>query len=164
MARLFIAIRFSDQFKQKLVALQDTLKERGVQGNYCPYGNLHMTLVFIGERYDLTAVQEAVREVSFDPFDLTLGRLGSFPTRSGVIWCGIKETCKIVSFTDLLKERLTAHGIMYRNIAFFPHISLVQQPSSIITDIEVPEATTHIERIYIMKSERINDELVYSEV
>ena len=49
MARIFIAIRFDDEFKQELVGLQNALKNRGVEGNYCPYGNLHMTLAFIGE-------------------------------------------------------------------------------------------------------------------
>ena len=35
MARIFIAIRFDEGFKRGLVALQDALKARGVQGNVC---------------------------------------------------------------------------------------------------------------------------------
>ena len=58
MARIFIAIRFNDEFKEKLVEIQDSLQSRGVIGNYCSYGNLHMTLAFIGERYDLPAGRE----------------------------------------------------------------------------------------------------------
>ena len=42
------------------MSLQDALKERSVQSNYCPYGNLHMTLAFIGESYDLTAIRKAM--------------------------------------------------------------------------------------------------------
>ncbi len=52
---IFIAIRFNDEFKRKLVEIQDSLKSRGVTGNYCSYDNLHMTLAFIGEHYDLPA-------------------------------------------------------------------------------------------------------------
>lgn len=37
MARIFIAIRFDDEVKKALVSLQDTLKAKGVRGNYCPY-------------------------------------------------------------------------------------------------------------------------------
>ena len=81
MARIFIAIRFNDEFKRKLVEIQDSLKSRGVGGNYCSYGNLHMTLAFIGEHYDLPAIQKAVGEVEFEPFDLSLGNLGTFPTK-----------------------------------------------------------------------------------
>ena len=46
MARIFIAIRFNDEVKKTLVDIQNTLKAKGVKGNYCPYGNLHMTLAF----------------------------------------------------------------------------------------------------------------------
>ena len=52
---IFIAIRFNDEFKRILVEIQDSLKSRGVTGNYCSYDNLHMTLAFIGEHYDLPA-------------------------------------------------------------------------------------------------------------
>ena len=85
MARIFIAIRFNDEFKGKLVEIQDSLKTRGVQGNYCSYGNLHMTLAFIGEHHDLPAIHKAVNEVEFEPFELSLDALGTFPTKAGVI-------------------------------------------------------------------------------
>lgn len=67
MARIFIAIRFDDEVKKALVGLQDTLKAKGVKGNYCPYRNLHMTLAFIGETYDLSEISKAVSEVKFGP-------------------------------------------------------------------------------------------------
>lgn len=89
MARIFIAIRFNDEFKKALVSIQDALKARGVSGNYCPYDNLHMTLVFIGERYDLQKIGKALSEVEFKPFTLTLDRLGSFPKKAGVIWMNL---------------------------------------------------------------------------
>ena len=164
MARIFIAIRFDDEFKQELVGLQNTLKNRGVEGNYCPYDNLHMTLAFIGEKYDLTEIRKAVNEVAFEPFTITLDNLGMFPTKAGVIWCGIKEHEQTTTLADRLRDSLTAHGVLYNTKRFVPHISLVQHPSRIVTDIEVPKVSTRIERIYVMKSERINGELIYSEV
>ena len=53
MARIFIAIRFNDDVKNTLVNIQNALRTKGVRGNYCPYNNLHLTLAFIGEKYDL---------------------------------------------------------------------------------------------------------------
>ena len=164
MARIFIAICFNDEFKRKLVEIQDSLNSRGVEGNYCSYGNLHMTLAFIGEHYDLPAIQKAVGEVEFEPFDLSLGNLGTFPTKAGVIWCGVKDGTSSTSLANQLRERLTANGVSFSILGFVPHISLVQHPSEVITDIEVPEATIRVEQIYVMKSERINGELIYSEV
>ena len=164
MARIFIAIRFNDEFKRKLVEIQDSLKTRGVQGNYCSYGNLHMTLAFIGEHYDLPSIQKAVCELEFEPFDLSLGNLGTFPTKAGVIWCGVKDGTSATSLANKLRERLTANGVTFSTLAFVPHISLVQHPSEIITDIAVPDATIRVEQIYVMKSERIDGELIYSEI
>lgn len=164
MARIFIAIRFNDEFKKKLVETQDSLKSRGVEGNYCSYGNLHMTLAFIGEHYDLPAIRKAVSEVEFEAFDLSLGSLGTFPTKAGVIWCGVKDGAQATSLANKLRERLTANGVSFSGLAFVPHISLVQHPSAIITDIAIPDATMRVEKIYVMKSERINGELIYSEI
>lgn len=67
MPRIFIAIQFSHEVKATLLSLQDALRSNGVKGNYCPYGNLHMTLAFIGESYDLPAIRKAVGEVAFPP-------------------------------------------------------------------------------------------------
>ena len=159
MARIFIAIRFNDEFKRKLVEIQDSLKLRGVTGNYCSYGNLHMTLAFIGENYDLPAIRKAVHEVKFEPFEISLGKLGTFPTKAGVIWCGVKDGTSATSLANQLRERLTANGVPFSGLAFVPHISLVQHPSSILTDIEVPDATIRVEEIFVMKSERINGQL-----
>lgn len=164
MARIFIAIRFNDEFKQKLVKIQNALKEQGVQGNYCLYGNLHMTLAFIGESYDLPAIRKAVDEVEFEPFELSLCNLGSFPTKAGVIWCGVEECTSLISLASLLRNRLTVNGVSFRDTEFYPHISLVQHPSTIITDIEIPDASIRVEKIRVMKSERIDGELIYSEI
>ena len=47
--RLFIAIRLSDEMKKALINCMHDLKKQGVEGNYVPAQNLHMTLAFIGE-------------------------------------------------------------------------------------------------------------------
>ena len=189
MARIFIAIRFNDEFKRKLVEIQGSLKSRGVEGNYCSYGNLHMTLAFIGEmtnearakssslelclarrnstkgqHYDLPAIRKAVSEVEFEPFELSLGSLGTFPTKAGVIWCGVKDGAQATSLANKLRERLTANGVAFSETEFYPHISLVQHPSAIITDIAMPQATIRVNRIHVMKSERIDGELIYEEI
>lgn len=164
MARIFIAIRFNDDFKRKLVEIQDSLKLRGVKGNYCSYGNLHMTLAFIGENYDLLAIRKAVSEVEFEPFEMSLGALGTFPTKAGVIWCGVKDGTLATSLANQLRKQLTANGVSFNGLAFVPHISLVQHPSVIVTDVTIPDATIQVEEIYVMKSERIDDELIYSEI
>ncbi len=164
MARLFLAIRFNDKVKRTLVDIQNALKAKGVKGNFCPDGNLHMTLAFIGENDDLPTIQKAVSKVTFKPFSMTLDRLGTFPTKAGVIWCGVKEREPVTTLSLQLRERLEAHGIPFSSVAFYPHISLVQHPSQRVTDMEIPEATITVERVSVMKSERIHGELIYAEI
>lgn len=164
MPRIFIAIQFPDEFRQKLVAIQNALRQRGVEGYFCPFGNLHLTLSFIGEKYDLPAIRKAVSEVKFQPFGLKLNKLGTFPTKRGVIWCGVKDMDPIVAFASKLRERLSANGVIYKVYDFFPHISLVQSPSCIVTDVDVPEASMQVERISVMMSDRVEGELTYWEV
>mgnify|MGYP004462251201 FL=1 len=164
MARIFIALRFGDEVKKALVALQNALRAQGVEGNYCAWGNLHMTLAFIGERYDLPTIRQAVNEVRFEPFTMTLGPLGTFTTKAGVVWCGVSDGEAVTALANQLRERLTAHGVAYSATPFLPHISLVQRPSHIVTHLPAPQVAIPVERIYVMKSERIDGQLVYSEI
>ena len=58
--RLFIAIQLSDEMKKALVACMHDLKKQGVEGNYVPAQNLHLTLAFIGEYDDPTKVKNII--------------------------------------------------------------------------------------------------------
>ena len=88
MPRIFIAIQFSHEVKATLLSLQDALRSKGVKGNYCPYGNLHMTLAFIGESDDLPAIRKAVGEVASPPFhhDPILPWLLPHQDRRHLVW------------------------------------------------------------------------------
>lgn len=88
-----------------------------------------MTLAFIVENYDLTAIRKAVKDVPIEPFELTLGKLGSFPTKAGVIWCGLKNNTHIIELAKRLRVRLKDNRVSFKDDLFFPHISLVQHPS-----------------------------------
>ena len=163
--RIFIAIRFTEDFKSALVDAQRDLKARGVTGNYCPYGNLHLTLAFIGETFDLPKICKTVSEVSFPPFNITLGSLGSFQTKNGaVIWAGLNDCPAVFDLVSQLRERLIANGVRFKSTEFYPHISLIRKPSMVVSDIDVASVSMCVERIYVMKSERIDGELIYSEI
>ena len=61
--RLFIAIQLSDEMKKALVACMHDLKKQGVEGNYVPAQNLHMTLAFIGE-YESACRRKEISAIS----------------------------------------------------------------------------------------------------
>ena len=61
--RLFVAIQLSDEMKKALVACMHDLKKQGVEGNYVPAQNLHLTLAFIGEYDDPAKVKRVIENV-----------------------------------------------------------------------------------------------------
>ena len=56
--RLFIAIQLSEEMRKALVDCLHDLKKQGVEGNYVPAQNLHLTLAFIGEYRDPEQVRK----------------------------------------------------------------------------------------------------------
>ena len=151
--RIFIAIRFTEAFKEPIFEAQDALRDNGVRGNFTLPENLHLTLAFIGETDKVDDIKAAVKEVFFVPFEIKTGRLGCFNGRSKVIWLGIDGE---------KKNNLDKRGIEYAQGRFQPHITLVRLPSCMPLDIDIEKASMTVNEISVMKSERINGKLVYT--
>ena len=172
--RVFIAIRFTQAFKEPIFEAQDALRDNGVRGNFTLPENLHLTLAFIGETDRVNDIKAAVKEVVFEPFEIKTGRLGCFNGRSKVIWLGIDGEKKLViwlgidgekklkAITAELRKNLDIRGIDYAKGRFQPHITLVRQPSDMPLDIDIESANMTVKEISVMKSERISGRLVYT--
>lgn len=160
--RVFIAIRFSQAFKEPIFEAQDALRDNGVRGNFTLPENLHLTLAFIGETDRVDDIMAAVKEVVFEPFEIKTGRLGCFNGRSKVIWLGIDGEKKLKAITAELRKNLDIRGIDYAKGRFQPHITLVRQPSDMPLDIDIESANMIVKEISVMKSERISGRLVYT--
>ena len=81
--RLFIAIQLSDTMKKALVNFMHDLKKQGVEGNYVPAQNLHMTLAFIGEYDDPAKIKAIISKVPLPEFRLALSDTGNF---GNILW------------------------------------------------------------------------------
>ena len=160
--RVFIAIRFTQAFKEPIFEAQDALRDNGVRGNFTLPENLHLTLAFIGETDRVDDIKAAVKEVVFEPFEIKTGRLGCFNGRSKVIWLGIDGEKKLKALTAELRKNLDIRGIDYAKGRFQPHITLVRQPSDMPLDIDIESANMIVKEISVMKSERISGRLVYT--
>lgn len=160
--RVFIAIRFTQAFKEPIFEAQDALRDNGVRGNFTLPENLHLTLAFIGETDRVDDIKAAVKEVVFEPFEIKSGRLGCFNGRSKVIWLGIDGEKKLKAITAELRKNLDIRGIDYAKGRFQPHITLVRQPSDMPLDIDIESANMIVKEISVMKSERISGRLVYT--
>lgn len=161
--RLFIAINFDEATKKKLIAIQDNLKTYS-KGNYTRPENLHLTILFLGEVSDYSAVKKSMDANFHSCIDLVFDRVGKF--RNSIYWVGIRDNPILNELYNNLCRDLKREGYKVDwNERFSPHVTLARkvvmdkQP-----DLSFKEFTMTAKRISLMKSERINGRLVYTEL
>lgn len=160
--RLFIAIRLSDEMKKALVACMHDLKKQGVEGNYVPAQNLHMTLAFLGEYDDPAKVKEVIRKVPLPEFRLALSEKGNF---GNILWAGIRGNQKLKTYVKDLRAALAAEGIPFDKEKFVPHITLIRKVSAKKPyQVHLPKADMTVKKASLMRSEQKNGKMVYKEL
>lgn len=160
--RLFIAIRLADEMKKALVACMHDLKKQGVEGNYVPAQNLHLTLAFIGEYDDPAQVKKIVESIPAPRFRLNLSEKGNF---GNLLWAGVKGNQKLKTYVKDLRMALKAAGIPFADDKFVPHITLIRKASSKKPyQVHLPKAEMTVEKASLMCSERKNGKAVYREI
>ena len=163
--RLFIAINFNDQTKNRLIALRDELRSHSVHGNFSHDENLHLTLVFIGEcsPNKTDTIKAIIDTVTFAPFEITVDRLGTF-SRGKLWWAGLRKDKPLMDLQREIEHKLALCGFEMDGRDYHPHITLGRE---VVTDKKpwqvVPFGET-ITSIELMKSERINGKLTYTAI
>lgn len=160
--RLFIAIQLSDPMKKALVNLMHELKKQGVEGNYVPAQNLHMTLAFIGEYDDPARIKEVISRVPVPEFRMSLSDMGNF---GNILWAGVKGNQKLKACVKDLRSALDAEGIPYDRDKFVPHITLIRKYTAKRSyKVSMPKVEMMVKRASLMKSEQKNGKPVYKEL
>ena len=160
--RLFIAIQLSDPMKKALVNMMHELKKQGVEGNYVPAQNLHMTLAFIGEYDDPARIKEVISRVPVPEFRMSLSDMGNF---GKILWAGVKGNQKLKAYVKDLRSALHAEGIPFDRDKFVPHITLIRKYTAKRSyKVSMPKAEMMVKRASLMKSEQKNGKPVYKEL
>ena len=160
--RLFIAIQLSDEMKKALVGYMHDLKKQGVEGNYVPAANLHMTLAFIGEYDDPKKIKQVLEQVLLPKFRLALSEKGNF---GNILWAGIKRNQKLSAYVKELRAALKEEGIPFENDKFVPHITVIRKVSAKKPyQVHLPKADMMVTKASLMKSEFRNGKTVYQEL
>ena len=158
--RLFIAIQLSDEMKKALVACMHDLKKQGVEGNYVPAQNLHLTLAFIGEYDD--KVKQVIESVPLPQFRMSLSEKGNF---GNLLWAGVKGNQKLKMYVKDLRDALRAAGIPFDDDKFVPHITLIRKAAAKKAyQVHLPKAEMTVKKVSLMKSEMKNGKMVYREM
>lgn len=169
--RLFIAINFAEEIKDKIFATIQNLKSYTSKGNFTKKENIHQTLVFIGETTKIDTVKQCMESVSAPPFRLDIHGLGCFPRDSGnIYWLGVKVNDTLYAIYKQLYNSLTANGFIIDSRPYKPHLTLgreiVLKRNNNIELFKQKIAPISIDVAYIslMKSERVSGKLIYTEI
>lgn len=170
--RLFIAVRLEEKLLDALTNFQEGLKAEGMRGRYTPRENLHVTLAFIGEYGDIDKVMDAMEKAGFEPFTIRLGGTGLF---FGKYWgTGIEENEHLTGYVKKLRRALSESEIPYDRKRFFPHITLIREPSfrgvsAASGGMDAPETTPPsgemvVRGASLMRSDRGKHGMIYTEI
>lgn len=131
MIRSFIAIKISEEVLQRIVEVQEILKESGVSVKWVEPKNIHLTLKFLGDTPEsqiediVRVMQESTEGTS--PFQISIARVGAFPNLRypRVIWVGVQDVQEALQkIQHRLEQGLHALGFAIEEGVFKPHITL----------------------------------------
>ena len=164
--RLFIAIPFSEEFREELLRVQREMKVNGVRGNFSRPENLHVTVAFLGEVKDPAPAMKALASVPVPELRLTSGPLGNF---GELLWIGLRKNSALEEYVAEVRHALDNAGVEYDRKKFRPHITLVRRadwPYQVLVEelAEVHRVRMTVDRVCLMKSERLNGKLTYTVV
>ena len=173
--RLFIAISFPEDIKLDLFNLTEVLKKNSSRGHFTSRENFHLTLAFIGETKDreqvMQVIDNAVDKGRIREFLLEFGGFGRFKGRDGdIFWVGVKKNPILSELNNELVRALKTLEFKVDDKEFKPHLTLgrgiVLKNGYTIKDFEqiIPFMSMGVKEIGLMKSERINGRLVYTEI
>lgn len=170
--RLFIAINFDYETKEKIKYFQNLLRKYAKLGNFTLEENLHLTLVFLGEveQSRIPLIKKAMDDIKETKFILSFSNMGKFKRDSGDIWwIGIEKNNTLLKLQKNLSIRLSESGFIIEKRKFTPHLTLGREV--VLNDIpnksdfnNIENISAEIGKISLMKSERINGKLTYTEI
>lgn len=146
MVRLFVALDFPPELRERLREPQAILKKSSARLTIVDPSIIHMTLKFIGEVSPERAAQmgEALRTISFESFGITISGIGANnPRQPRVIWCTITDGGRSAALHDLIETALAPLGVPGDDRPFRPHATLARvkqfDPSLLSRLREIPQ-------------------------
>lgn len=136
--RVFVAAPLPDDAAAAVAELVQRVRAEGVPGGgrdvrWVRMDGLHLTLRFLGPTLEdrVDAARAAVRDAAMagQPFDLTLGGAGTFPSggRPRALWLGVRDgTDELASLAGRVDRALVARGWPPEMRPFRAHLTLAR--------------------------------------
>ena len=145
--RAFLGIPLPDDLREKLGKLQAALRKSGVAWKYVDPGNLHLTLLFLGdiapgEVQGMTAAMDALDGLAFDlPYPVE--GLGAFPSlreKPTVLWAGVGGNwAPLRQLHKQLADAAHAVELEVEKKPYHPHLTLARIPKGFRGPLRLPQ-------------------------
>lgn len=125
--RLFVSIDLPDKVQEQVSARYTERSDL----SWTPMERLHLTLAFIGETApsSLTALDQALNQVSFPPFQLTIDQIGSF--HQHLIWLGTEPSPALDALHTEIVQAIQTVLPYSPTHNFVPHITVARSKGDI---------------------------------
>lgn len=171
---LFLAFLPDESTTEYALKIQQKLGKYSESGRLTSEKNLHVTLVYIGEvnESQLEEVKNVLAKVKKEPLTIHLDKVSFFDSkgRGNVYFITVISTKELQQTYDDLLNDLNRQGLMLPKISYRPHMTLgrkiVVKEKAKQTNF-TPKESDQIfiaNKICLMESVRIGEELVYKEI
>lgn len=176
--RVFLAIDFPENIKEKIIRDINPLKQEFPELKWVKSPSLHLTLKFLGET-DPSKIAEmnSVLENAFnsiDPFQLitTKSQLLPTPIKARVLYLGLEQSGQLVQCYNIIERKIKSMGFERENRNFRPHITLARIKNRKLSESESAAILSHsfsrleieIKELVLMQSELLRDGARYTAV
>lgn len=173
--RLFIAINFNEDTKNKILNIMDTIIEYSNQGKFVSKEHMHLTLEFLGEISEdrVKDIISAMENLNANPFTISLSHLGYFKGRGGnIYWFGINENKDLMSLQGKIHGLLLEKGFKLEDRDYKPHLTIGRKIKliDIISEHEhslnesISKIKLDVNSIELMESKNIKGKLIYTRI
>jgi len=130
--RAFLSIGIEDQgLLSKIHSIQQRLDKSSAKMKIVKGENIHFTLRFFGDtpRTRLDEIRTSLDEIDFNPFEVEIAKIGSFPSkrRPRIIWIGITLNAdKVLKIKNDIDSSLIPLGYKPEKRKYTPHATIAR--------------------------------------
>lgn len=148
--RAFIAVELPEEIHKNLKKLQNDMKDSMPDVRWTKYGNIHLTLKFLGDTKvsKIEAINKAIQDITdrFSPYVVSLAGIGAFPNsrKPSVVWTGIKKGAdEMIRLVNEVESSMEKFGFPREKRPFRPHLTIgrvreINHPSAMTKALENP--------------------------
>ena len=170
--RTFIALLFDEEKKDIIFDILQEVKLISHKGNFTSIGNLHLTMIYIGEtsQDELEAIKKKLEEVKIKQFNYLTSKIKYFTKGDNqkIIYLGVEKSDKLFDLYRSVVKKLNDLGHQFHLEKYTPHITLGRKVTTkkleSVSSIYCNPLEMSALKISIMESKRVNNKLVYEEI